>query len=147
MTRPKSFLTYFVLCAIPLLLLAGLNYWNGIRAVDSTLGAAVQDDLNIFNAGVADVIGEQEKAILRLAINSDIQQQVIDKSGDLSRLTLDLTRCFKSLTLFDRDRQAIPIRIANSQPGNLPQPDQRVWGLQGNVLVDKPGDSPSTLQY
>ena len=64
----------------------------------------MQDDLNIFNAGVADVIGEQEKAILRLAINSDIQQQVIDKSGDLSRLTLDLTRCFKSLTLLDRDR-------------------------------------------
>ena len=41
MTRPKSFLTYFLLCAIPLLLLAGLNYWNGLRTVDSTLGAVV----------------------------------------------------------------------------------------------------------
>jgi signal transduction histidine kinase len=149
MTRPKSFLTYFILCAIPLLLLAGLNYWNGIRAVDSTLGAAVQDDLNLFNAGVDDVIAEQERALLKLALNSDVQQQLIDRSGDLSRLTsnLDLSRCFKSLTLFDRDRQALPVRIANSRPANLPQPDQRVWGLQGNILLDKPGDSPSTLQY
>ena len=149
MTRPKSFLTYFVLCAIPLLLLAGLNYWNGIRAVDSTLGAAVQDDLNLFNAAVDDVIGEQEQALLGLAINSDVQRQLIDKNGDVSRLTslLDLSRCFKSLTLFDRDRQALPVRIANTRPANLPQPDQRVWGQYGSILLDKPGDSPSTLQY
>jgi len=146
MTRPKSFLTCFLLCALPLLLLAGLNYWNGIRAVDSTLGAAVQDDLNLFNAGVDDVIAEQERTLLRLAINSDVQQQLIHKSGDLTS-HLDLTSCFKSLTLFDRDRQALPVRIANSQPASLPQPDQRVWGLQGNVLVDTPGDSPSNLQY
>ena len=99
MTRPKSFLTYFVLCAIPLLLLAGLNYWNGIRAVDSTLSAAAQDDLNSVTASVDDVIAEQERALLGLAINPDVQQQVIDKRGDPSRVTsyLDLSRCFKSL--------------------------------------------------
>ncbi len=38
MTRRKPFLTYFGLCAIPLLLLAGLNYWNGLRSVDTTAG-------------------------------------------------------------------------------------------------------------
>jgi signal transduction histidine kinase len=149
MTRPKPLLTYFVLCAIPLLLLAGLNYWNGVRAVDATLSVAVQDDLNSFNVGVDDVIAEQERAIMGLALSPDVQQQVIDKSGDLQRLAshLDLTRCLKSLTLFDRDRQALPVRIANSRPANLPPPDQRVWGLQGNTLLAKPGDSPSTVQY
>ena len=149
MTRPRPLLTYFVLGAIPLLLLAGLNYWNGIRAVDSTLSAAVQDDLDSFNVGVDDVIAEQERVIMGLALNSDVQQQLTDKSGDLTRLTshLDLNRCLKSLTVFDLDRQALPIRIANSQPANAPQPDQRVWGLQGNILLDKPGDSPSTVQY
>jgi signal transduction histidine kinase len=149
MTRPKSFLTYFALCAIPLLLLAGLNYWNGIRAVDSTLRVAAQDDLNSFNVLVDDVIEEQERAILGLALDSDVQQQVIDKNGDLQRLTshLDLTRCFKSLTLFNRDRQALPVRIANTRPASLPQPDQRVWELQGNILLDKLGDSSSTIQY
>jgi signal transduction histidine kinase len=146
MTRPKPLLTYFVLCAIPLLLLAGLNYWNGIRAVDSTLSAAAQDDLNSFNAAVSQVVDDQEKTILGLALNSDVRQLVTNKSGELSAV-VDLSRYFESLTLFDRDRQALPVRIANSRPANLPQPDQRVWGLQGNILLDKPGDSPSTRQY
>lgn len=149
MTRPRPFLTYFILCAIPLLLLAGLNYWNGVRTVDSTLGAAVQDDLNSFNVAVNEVIGDQESAIMRLALNSDVQQQLVTRSGDLQRLTslLDLSGYFQSLTLFDRDGQALSVRIANSRPANLPKPDQRVWGLHGNTLLDKPGDSSSTLEY
>ena len=148
--RPKPFLTYFVLCAIPLLLLAGLNYWNGLRTVDSTIGAIVQNDLNSFNVAVDEVIREQESAILRLAMTPDVQQIVADKNGaDASRLNslVDLSGYFQSLTLFDRDRQALSFRIANSPPANLPQPDQGVWGLQGNVLLDKPGASPSTLEY
>jgi signal transduction histidine kinase len=146
MTRRRSFLTYFVLCAIPLLLLAGLNYWNGIRAVGSALSAAAQDDLNSFNVAVSQVVDDQEKAILGLALNSDVRQLLTNKSGELSSV-VDLSRYFQSLTLFDRDRQALPVRIANSRPANLPQPDQRVWGLRGNILLDKPGDSPSTRQY
>ncbi len=62
MTRPKPFLTYFILCAIPLLLLAGLNYWNGIRTVDSTISSIVQGDLNSFNVGVDEVLREKESA-------------------------------------------------------------------------------------
>lgn len=149
MTRPKSFLTYFVLCAIPLLLLAGLNYWNGLRSVNATLDTAVQDDLNSFNAAVSEIVDEQERAIMRLALNSDVQQLVINKGGDLQAQTslLDLSGYFQSLTLFDRDRQALPVRIANSRPANLPQPDQSVWGLNGSILVDKPGDSSSTVEY
>ena len=142
MIRPRPFLTYFVLCAIPLLLLAGLNYWNGLRTVDSTIGAIVQYDLNSFNVAVDEVIREQESAILRLAMTPDVQQIVADKNGaDASRLNslVDLSRYFTSLTLFDRDRQPLSFRIANSRPANGPQPDQRVWGLQGNVLVDNPG--------
>ena len=144
MTRPKPFLTYLVLCAMPLLLLAALNYWNGVRAVNSTLGAAVQDDLNSFNVAVNEVIGEQERALMGLALNPDVQQQLVTgRSGDLQRQTalLDLNRYFKSLTLFDRDRQPLQVRMANSRPANLPQPDQRVWGLHGNILLGKPGDS------
>jgi len=133
MIRPKAFLTYFVLCAIPLLLLASLNYWHGLRTVDSTIGAIVQDDLNSFNVAVDKVIHEQESAILRLAMTPDVQRIVSDKNGaDASRLNslLDLSKYFQSVTLFDRDRQALPFRIANSPPANQPQADQRVWGLQ-----------------
>jgi signal transduction histidine kinase len=149
MTRPKPFPTYSCLCAIPLLLLAGLNYWNGIRTVNSTLGAAAQDDLNSFNVAVGEVIGEQETAIRRLALNSDVQQVVTARRGDLQRLSslFDLSGCFQSLTLFDRDRQALMVPIANSRPATQPLPDQRVWGLHGNTLLDKPGDSSSTFEY
>ena len=110
MTRPKSFLTYFALCAIPLLLLAGLNYWNGIQTVDSAVSAAVQDDFNSFSVAVDEVIGEQEKAIMGLALNPDVKQQLVTgTSGDLQRQTslLDLSKHFQSLTLFDRDRRAL----------------------------------------
>ena len=146
MTRPKPFLTYFCLCAIPLLLLAGLNYWNGIRTVDSAISAAVQDELNSFNVTLNEVIGERERAIMRLALNPDVQQVTTARTGDLQRLSslVDLSG-FQSLTLFDRDRQALPVRIANTRPANLPQPDQNVWGLQGSVLLDK--SSFSTLEY
>jgi signal transduction histidine kinase len=149
MIRPKPLLTYFVLCAIPLLLLAGLNYWNGLRTVDSTIGAVVQNDLNSFNVAVDHVIHEQESAILRLAMTPDVQQIVAGKNeADANRLNslLDLSPYFQSLTLFDRDRQALPFRIANSRPAGL-QPDQRVWGLQGNVLLDKTGSTPASVEY
>lgn len=150
MIRPKPFLTYFVLCAIPLLLLAGLNYWNGLRTVDSTIGAIVQHDLNSFNVAVDEVIREQESALLRLAMTPDVQQIVADKNGtDASRLNslVDLSGYFTSLTLFDRDRQPLSFRIANSRPASVPPPDQRVWGLQGNVLLDNPGHPSATLEY
>src|SRR5215217_6566447 len=133
MIRPRPFLTYFVVCAIPLLLLAGLNYWNGLRTVDSTIGAVVQNDLNSFNVAVDHVIHEQESAILRLAMTPDVQQIVAGKNeAEANRLNslLDLSPYFQSLTLFDHDRQPLSFRIANSRPGGL-QPDQRVWGLQG----------------
>ena len=150
MIRPKPFLTYFALSAIPLLLLAGLNYWNGLRSIDSTMGTIVQDDLNSLNVAVDKVIREQENAILRLAMTPDVQRIVVDKNGaEASRLNslMDLSQYFQSLTLFDRDRQALAFRIANRPPANLLQPDQDVWALQGNVLIDKPGSTPATLEY
>src|SRR5687768_1344654 len=110
MTRPKPFLTYFVLCAIPLLLLAGLNYWNGIQTVNSAVSATVQDDFNSFSVAANDVLGERERVIMGLALNPDVKQQLVTStSGDLERRTsfLDLSSHFRSLTLFDRDRQAL----------------------------------------
>jgi len=61
MTRPKPFLTYFILCAIPLLLLAGLNYWRSIRAVESSFNSIVQGDLNSFNVTVDEILRDKER--------------------------------------------------------------------------------------
>jgi signal transduction histidine kinase len=150
MSRPKPFLTYFALCAVPLLLLAGLNYWNGIRRVDATLSAVVQDDLSAFNVAVDEVIRDQESAMRGLAMTPDVQRVVANQQGaDTGNLysLLNLDGHFKSLTLFDRNRKQLSFRIGNSRPASLPPPDQRVWSLQGNVLLDNPGSNPAILEY
>src|SRR3954453_18922701 len=79
MTRRKPFLTYFALSAIPLLLLAGLNYWNGLRSVDSTAGAIVQNDLNAFNVAVDAELRNRKSDVLRLSMMRDMQDILSDK--------------------------------------------------------------------
>ena len=165
--RRKSFLTYFALCAAPLLLLAGLNWWNGYRSVDSTIRSIVQEDLNSFNAGVDEVLRDQENAILRLALMRNIQQAVSQPenpqrqtASSSLKSVLDLRRHFQSLALFDRNRNALWYGThstqwenwdkSNTVSGNISQPDDRIWTAKGNVLLDRPGTLPSnakSLEY
>ena len=165
--RRKSFLTYLALCAIPLLLLAVLNYWNGVRAVESTLSSIVQEDLNSFTAGVDEVLQDQESAILRLAMQRNIQQAVAQSSDSTTppassslKSALQPPTQLHSLTLFDSSRRPLWFGTTttqwenwtktNSAPADLPQPDERVWGTHGTVLLDKPGTLPASeasLEY
>ena len=165
--RRKSFLTYFALCAAPLLLLAGLNWWNGYRSVDSTIRSIVQEDLNSFNAGVDQVLQDQGGAMLRLALMRNIQQAVSQPENPQRQMAssslksvLDLRRHFQSLALFDRHRNALWYGThstqwenwdkSNTVSGNISQPDDRIWTAKGNVLLDRPGTLPSnakSLEY
>ncbi len=173
--RRKSFLTYFLLCSIPLLLLAALNYWNGVRSVEATLGSVVQEDLNSFTAGVDQVLQDQKSALLRLSLRRTIQQSVAQTensqtqppphqsaSSSLKSL-LDLRSHFQSLAIFDRNRTPLWFGNAttqwenwtrnsatNSIPPDIPQPDERVWTTRGNVVSEKPATtqaSGSALEY
>ena len=152
--KPKPFLTYFILCAIPLLLLAGFNYWNGIRTVNSTFSSIVQSDLNAFNTAVDEELGERESAILQLAITQSAQRIVTEKfdassdvlpqspRGLLNSLP-DLGNNFQSLTIYDSNKHAIFFRAGRSewtyidakQSASKPQPDARVWTQQGHVTL------------
>ena len=165
--RRKPFLTYFALCAAPLLLLAGLNCWNGFRAIDSTVGSIAQEDLSSFNAGVDEVLRDQENAMLRLALQRNIQQAVSQTSKEQNqsasyslKSVLDLRKPFQSLALFDRNRYALWYGTPNTQwenwdkgnavPANIPQPDNRIWTATGSGLLEKPGILPSSaasLEY
>lgn len=167
MIRRKPFLTYFALCAAPLLLLAGLNWWNGYRSVDSTVGSIVQEDLNSFTAGVDEVLSDQGNAILRLALQRNIQQAVAQTStesnqsaGSSLKSVLELRSHFQALALFGRNRHPLWFGTPNTQwenwdksnviPKNIPQPDDRVWTAKGNVLQDRPGTLPTnaaSLEY
>jgi signal transduction histidine kinase len=165
--RRKPFLTYFALCAAPLLLLAGLNCWNGYRSVESTINSIVQEDLNSFTAGVDEVLRDQGNAMLRLALMRNIQQAVTQPenpqhqtASSSLKSVLDLRAHFQSLALFDRNRQPLWFGTTSTQwenwdktnalPANIPHPDERIWTATGNVLLDRPGTLPSTaasLEY
>ena len=163
--RRKPLLTYFILCAIPLLLFAGLNYWNGLRSVDSTVRDIVQTDLNALNTAIDQELRERKGDFLRLSMMEEIKYladeqtaaDAIHPQGLYLRLkTLpDLSARFQSLTLFTRDRKPAFIREGDSEWTTIKdpeharaiQPDSHVWDLQGNVSVEKPGSAPSTLEY
>ncbi|HSL53324.1 MAG TPA: hypothetical protein VK868_02970, partial [Pyrinomonadaceae bacterium] len=118
MTRRKPFLTYFGLCAIPLLLLAGLNYWNGLRSVDVTTQPIVQNDLNAFNVAVDQELRERKSDFVRLSMMKDMQHILSDKERVdvwpqgiyMTVKTLPLLRQFENLTVFNRDRRAVLFR-------------------------------------
>src|SRR5687767_214821 len=109
--RRKSFLTFFALCATPLLLLAGLNWWNGYRSVDSTIRSIVQEDLNSLNAGVDEVLRDQENAILRLAMMRNIQSEI--RAGSATPLP-------KPRTVRSQSKRAL-VRHAQHSVGKLGQ--------------------------
>ena len=157
--RPKPFLTYFILCAIPLLLLAGLNYWNGVRTVNSTVNTILENDLDAFNGAVDEVLEERGRDILRLAIDPAVQDTLSKKEktdAEHARLQTarDLSEYFRSLTLFSNDRRPFALRLgdgewtfANIEPAKLPKTDPQVWTSQGNVLFKNAGGAPETLEY
>jgi signal transduction histidine kinase len=158
--RPKPFLTYFLLCAIPLFLLAGLNYWNGTRAVDSTVSAITQNDLNAFSAGVDELLDENQKSILQFAIAPATRNVIIrTDSGTpfrISELTEPLPELGKSihqLTLYNSTKTALWtlnngewVFCLLSSTGGLPQPDEHVWTQQGNVSFEQLQSSPASLK-
>ncbi len=150
----KPFLTYFLICAVPLLLLAALNYWNGIRSVNATVEALVQDDLHAFTASANDVLEDRGSSLLRTAITPDIQRVASDpsfrRSAHASLKSLWEHGYFKNLALFDRNRQPLwfatstqqwqfwETTVDNTVRSQLPLPDDRVWTAPGSVLLERP---------
>jgi signal transduction histidine kinase len=163
MSRPRTVLTTFIFCAIPLLLLAALNYWNGIRAVDSTLSSVVQNDLNSFNVAIDEELRERKSDVLKLSMSSQMQSVVSDKERvDVIPQGLFLTlnelpplKEFRSFTVFNRDRRPFGFRDDDGRwhvPEHFPlmqlaQPDARVWELQGNVALENPNSSTASIEY
>src|ERR1043166_1584105 len=150
--RPKPFLTSFILCAIPLLLLAALNYWNGVRTVESTLGAIVQNDLNSFNVAVDEVLDERKHEILGFAIERVVQNTLAKK--ERTEIVADFSPYFQTVALFDKDRKPFCFQkgsgewtFTNLESVNLPQPDQRLWTSPGNTLFENPGSTDGTMIY
>ena len=65
--KRRGFLAYLLLCLLPLILLAVLNYWIGLRLVDQSVADTAQRDLNALAADTDRRVQQQEAEIRRLA--------------------------------------------------------------------------------
>ena len=133
MLRQQRFLTYFAICAVPLLLLATLNYWNATHSVAKTVDTIVENDLHAFTAAVNKLLDDQGSALLKLAVTPDfLKSPNAAPKGDLLTVvqtTTDLAY-LKSFAIYGRSTQP----FANAPP---PVPDDRVWTAQGTVLLER----------
>lgn len=155
--RPKSFLTYFILCAIPLFLLAGLNYWNGTRSVDTAVNSIVQNDLNAFSGSVDELLEENKKRILQLAIAPAVRDIVnrTDAEAAIPQSLPGTGGSFRNLTFFDSTKTALWTQLDNGEwaycrglnPPVVPQPDEHVWTQQGNLSFEQSDSQSATLKY
>jgi len=139
-------------------LFAGLNYWNGIRTADSTLSAIVQNDLNSFNVAIDEELSERKNAILQFAIREGVQSLVrkdVEYLSPVYNSLPNLSADFQRLAVFDDSRKPLFIcndksewtHLRSEEPFTGAQPDARVWDLQGNVALERPGSAPATLEY
>jgi len=122
----KPFLTYFLICAVPLLLLAALNYWNATHSVDHALQTIVQTDLHSFTAAVDELLDKQGREMLQLASRPPLRL-----SAEHVPLPDD-SNFFRSQMIYDADRKPYWSGTAAS-----PLPDERVWTTQGTVLLER----------
>ena len=133
MLRQKRFLTYFAICAVPLLLFAALNYWNGTHSAGNTVETIVQNDLHAFTAAVNKLLDDQGSALLKLAATPKLVPPPSDRSRrrliGVVQSSSNVTH-LKSFAIYNRSLQP----LANSPPA---VPDDRVWTAQGTVLLER----------
>jgi signal transduction histidine kinase len=156
--RPKPFLTYFLICLAPLLLLAVFNYWNGITASNAAAGADLQDHLNAFTSGVDNVLHREEDEIMRFSVSPATQQFVEERNNprnvtpraDLSKETkgnsdnngslpaelrasvaslIDSRGHFKSVALFAQNSQPLLFAERNSSDPQNSEPILRLYNF------------------
>ena len=86
----KRSLTYLPYCLIPLLLLAGFNYWTALKTVDETLSEQAQTHLNLIAAEIDRRLRDEEIELSRLATSAELLDVVTKADASVSgRLPVD----------------------------------------------------------
>lgn len=151
--RPKLFLTFLVLCLVPLGLLVGINYWRGGRAIESALRLNLESALANFAQDLTDDLHGHENDLVILSRSESLQNYL--PAQDLLAATreppvemragpalqLSNRSHFVSIALFDQNKR--PVLFAVRRPAGqasegpvfqlrdfLPggsTPDETVW--------------------
>jgi signal transduction histidine kinase len=77
----KHSLTYLPYCLVPLLLLAALNYWNGLKTVDATLSTQAQNHLNSLAGEIDRRLRDEEVELSRAALSSQLRDLINTKKN------------------------------------------------------------------
>lgn len=81
-------LAYLPHCLLPLLLLAALNYWNGLKTVDSLLSSQAQSNLNSLSGEIDRRLQDERIDLLRVALSSQLRDVLLArKTGEPVNLT------------------------------------------------------------
>ena len=153
----RSFLTYLSLCLAPLLLLAALNYWNGIRLVDRAVGDSAQEDLNILSADVDRRVQEQETEIRRLVLSKPVREFLnssVENEGQRDQVPVAIASRFAAvlgqrggpfrLSLFDRNRV---VRLQAERTPNTAEADTMVFRTSDFKPQTLPPEGPQSVQF
>lgn len=100
-SRPKLFLTFLGLCLLPLLLLAFIDYWNGLRMAEAALQREQQHEKAAKgNDPLTQLMAEHQKQ-LTAATNSNFEHLLADarRNGWLAMLTALLLASLSSWIL------------------------------------------------
>ena len=131
MLRQKRFLTYFFICAVPLLLLAALNYWNATHSVAKSVDAIVENDLRAFTTAVNKLLEDQESSLLKLATTPVFRVPSEAPAGEIVGVTPSPdVLLLKKFDIYSRRGN-----LLTSAPP--PVPDDRVWTAQATVVLER----------
>ena len=131
MLRQKRFLTYFFICAVPLLLLAALNYWNATHSVAKSVDAIVENDLRAFTTAVNKLLEDQESSLLKLATAPVFRVPSEAPAGEIVGVTPSPdVLLLKKFDIYSRRGN-----LLTSAPP--PVPDDRVWTAQATVVLER----------
>lgn len=166
--RPKLFLTCLALSLIPLFLLNGFNYWNSVRATQTTVRRDLERELADFADALNHRLEEQENDLVALALSEALQDFAVTRakqehtpSGNTvlpTDLRVDLAQLlgkrthFAGIAFFDQKRRSVFLveRGAGVHASTtfllrvkdfLPgqlQPDERVWAASAPQSLRSP---------
>ncbi|HEY5403747.1 MAG TPA: ATP-binding protein [Pyrinomonadaceae bacterium] len=83
----KHSLTYLPHCLLPVFLIAGLNYWNALKTVDTSLSSQAQTDLNSLSGELDRRLQAEEVELTRVAFSGELSALLVADVGDSSNVT------------------------------------------------------------
>lgn len=77
-TRLKLFFTFLGLCLVPLLLLASINYWNGVQMAEAAVQREQESNSTAGRNPISELLNENQREIASRSANSNAARLVAD---------------------------------------------------------------------